>query len=438
MTPPRRQQRLYRRIYLHGILLLVLVAVALGIAGFLLGRDARWRLHPARLAQHLAALLAPLPEEALPREVARLARELNVSLVVYHEDGRRLAAGGESVPAPLPAAAMARLEENPVAIRHEHFILSSWAGPHRYLRLSFHGSESRLLLRALGGLLVVVVVLALVSAPLARGIARPIERLSQTARRLGEGDLEARSGLDRGDEIGALARSFDEMAERLSRLVAGHRELLADVSHELRTPLARMRVTLGLAEEAEPEKARGYLRALEEDVLELERLVADVLTTARLDATGALALRLEPVDLRALVEQALARFARAHPERAVEAALAPAAAREADPGLLGRVLDNLLDNAAKYSEPQTPIHVSLEEEDGGLLIALRDHGIGIAPEDLPRLFTPFFRAERSRARNLGGVGLGLALSKRIVAAHGGRIEVASQPGEGTTVTLRLA
>jgi signal transduction histidine kinase len=438
MSAPRRERRLYRRVYLHGLLLLVLVAVALGITGFLLGRDARWRLHPQRLVQHLAALLAPLSEEALQREVAHLARDLDVGLAVYRDDGKRLASSGESAPPPLSPAAVSRLADNPVSIRHDHFVLSSWAGPRRYLRLSFHGSESRLLLRAMGGLLVVVVVLALVSLPLARGIARPIERLSQAARRLGEGDLEARSGLDRRDEIGALARSFDEMADRLARLVAGHRELLADVSHELRTPLARMRVTLGLAEEADPEKARSYLRELEEDVLELERLVGDVLTTARLDATGALALRLEPVELRALTEQALARFQRAHPGRVVKATLAPAPAREADPGLLGRVLDNLLDNAAKYSDAETPIDVSLEEAQGSVAIAVRDRGIGVAAEDLPRLFTPFFRAERSRARNLGGAGLGLALSKRIVEAHGGRIQIASRPGEGTTVTVTLA
>jgi signal transduction histidine kinase len=197
-------------------------------------------------------------------------------------------------------------------------------------------------------------------------------------------------------------------------------------------------LTLGLAEEAEPEKARGYLREMEQDVLELERLVGDVLTTARLDATGALALRLERVEPRALVEQALARFRRSHPDRVVEAALRQAPAREADPGLLGRVFDNLLDNAAKYSDPETSIDVALEEREGGIAIAVRDRGIGIAPEDLARLFTPFFRAERSRTRNLGGAGLGLALSKRIVVAHGGRIEVASQQGEGTTVTVVLA
>jgi signal transduction histidine kinase len=110
---------------------------------------------------------------------------------------------------------------------------------------------------------------------------------------------------------------------------------------------------------------------------------------------------------------------------------------EGEPALLARVLDNLLDNAAKYSEPDTTVELDVAPGDGGVTVTVRDHGIGIAPEDQARAFTPFFRSDRSRARDTGGVGLGLALSKRIVEAHGGRITLESRLGEGTTLRAWL-
>jgi signal transduction histidine kinase len=148
-------------------------------------------------------------------------------------------------------------------------------------------------------------------------------------------------------------------------------------------------------------------------------------------------LRREAVPPRALVEAAVVRFSRLHPGREVASRLEDVPDVQGEPALLARVLDNLLDNAARYSEPGSPIEVSLAGDAAGIAIAVRDHGIGIAPEDQARLFTPFFRADRSRDRHTGGVGLGLTLSKRIVEAHGGRIDVESRRDEGTTVRVSL-
>ncbi len=432
-----RPRTLFRQVYLHGVLLLLLVTVALAFAGFFLGRDEQLRANPARLAHHVGSLVAPLSEEDLSAQLPQIADELDVNLVVYTDDGRRVAAAGHRVLPPLPPVEAALLHGTARDSRHRHLMAASAAGPGRYLRLSLRISHRELLLRALGMLSLVVLVLALASAPLARAIARPIEHLSQVARRLGEGDLEARAALHRSDEIGALARTLDEMAERLGRLLEGHRDLLANVSHELRTPLARIRVSLSLAAEAPPADVARHLRAIEEDVAELESLVGDVLTVSRLDAGGRLVLRRERVEPEELVEAAVLRLSRLHAGRTVESRLEPVPAISGEPGLLARVLDNLLDNAARYSEAPSPLALTLGPRDDGVEVTVRDHGVGIAPEDQARLFTPFFRADRSRDRNTGGVGLGLLLSKRIVESHGGRLSVESRTGEGTTVRVWL-
>jgi signal transduction histidine kinase len=431
-----RRRSLYRRIYFHGVLLLVATVVALALTGFFVGRDAHHRARPIALGAHVGSLLAAVPDDALPAVAARLGEELDVDLAVYARDGRTIVRVGDKAPPPLASSTAAEVLASSGFRRQSPRLVSGRLGHDRYVRVQLRGTVADALLHGLWFLVVVWLVLAAVSAPFARAIARPLEHLSETARRFGAGDLTARARLDRPDEIGTLARTFDETAERVSRLLAGQRELLANVSHELRTPLARIRVSLALAAEA-PADAASHLAAIEEDAAELERLVADLLTSARLDAGGGLALQRAPADLGALVEAAALRFRRQHPARALEASRDDVGPVSAEAGLVARVVDNLLDNAAKYSEADAPIALALRPEDGGVAITVRDHGIGIAADDQPRVFEPFFRGERSRARDTGGAGLGLALSKQIVDAHGGRITVDSRPGVGTTVTVWL-
>jgi signal transduction histidine kinase len=211
---------------------------------------------------------------------------------------------------------------------------------------------------------------------------------------------------------------------------------LANVSHELRTPLARIRVALELVEDgaAEGEKLREHLRGIGGDLRELEQLVEQVLATARLDLKAAeLPLQRTSVTMSELVAEATERFANLHPGRRLETDVQPELPElEADAALLRRVLDNVLDNAAKYAPPEAGpirVEVSYDGGDAPMTVSVRDRGIGVDAADLPRLFDPFFRSDRSRARGTGGVGLGLALCRRIVAAHGGTIE-AHLPEDG--------
>ncbi|HEY6004954.1 MAG TPA: HAMP domain-containing sensor histidine kinase [Anaeromyxobacter sp.] len=432
-----RHGHVFWRVYLHGLLLLCLVGITVAGVGFALRRGGGAE-EPGRVAAYAADRIAELAgtPERLTDELRRVRDVFGIDATIYGADGRMLATNVEP---PLAAHGGAPSRAGPVPLRdrglgwsvplralHGHLVLSSEArghDPHR--ALLFIGA--------------VLVVLALGSFPLARSIAAPVERLTAAARALGAGDLSARAHVHAKGELGELGRAFDEMAERLQRLVESERELLANVSHELRTPLARIRVALELAAEGDPERARQHLAGIASDLAELDGLIEDVLTAARLDARGAgdLPLSPAPVELAGVVAEAAARFREVHPDRelVVEADHAPNV--KGDAALLRRLLSNLLDNAAKYSEAPSPVTLALRAEGAAAVLEVRDRGIGFDPADLPRLFTPFFRTDRSRARGTGGTGLGLALAKRIAEAHGGAIAAESAPGQGAVFRVRL-
>ncbi|HOX43512.1 MAG TPA: HAMP domain-containing sensor histidine kinase [Myxococcota bacterium] len=442
-----RRRSLFWRVYLHGLLLLVLVSVALLALGLAFGHDAPWRGAPARLAELVAAdLRAPGGADALGRRLAELHGLLGVDLEVLAPDGRSLARAGGAIDALPGELRRELLGEDGDRLRHapgRAFALG--LGPaHARLGLLLlrwpmqHGLQRLLLLVGL-----VLGLLVLVSAPVARAITRPLERLTATARALAAGDLTARSGISGRDEVGELARTLDDMAARLAARLQAERELLAGVSHELRTPLARLRVALELAGEGPAEELRARLDGMGADLAELEALVENVLLAVRLErdaGRGPAALPLRPARLApgAFLEECAERFRRHHPGRALELRLdGDAPEVEADPALLRRVLDNLLANAVAYAPPGPPIELWAGRAPEGLAWEVRDRGPGVGPDELPRLFEPFFRADASRARGQGGVGLGLTLCRLIVEAHGGRIQALARDGGGLVVRAWL-
>jgi len=431
---------LFWRIYLHGVLLLVAVGLAVAGVGWALHRGPLSQ-QPARVASYAAVRIAELAgtPARLEEELRRVRDTFGVEATVYAAGGRPIATNVEPPLAP-PFGDGAPARDGPIRLRGRGL---GWVVPlpsvGGYVVLT-HSPRERDPARGLMFIGVVLVALAFASFPLARSIAAPVERLTAAARALGEGDLSARANVRARGQLGALGRAFDDMAARLEALVRGERELLANVSHELRTPLARIRVALELAAEGDAERARRYLGEIGQDLGELDGLVADVLAAARLDAGGAAGLRLEvaPLDLAALARDAAERFRASHEGRSLEVDVGEALpVVRGDAALLRRLVANLLDNAAKYSEPASPLRLVLRAEAGGVALEVRDRGIGIAPEDLPRLFTPFFRTDRSRARGTGGTGLGLALTKRIAEAHGGTISAASTPDGGTVFRVTL-
>jgi signal transduction histidine kinase len=432
--------RLFWRVYLHGVVLLVAVGLAVGAVGWALHASGSFAQQPGRVVGYVAGRMAELARspERLGAELARIREIFGIEATVYDARGAVLATNVEP---PLAAPRGGVPASGPVRVRGRGY---GWAAPLPGvggLVVLSHPNPDRGPARGLLFIGAVLVALALASWPLARSIASPVERITAAARALGEGHLDARARVTARGELGELGRTFDEMAARLQALIAGERELLANASHELRTPLARIRVALELAAEGDADRARRALGEIGEDLAELDRLVGDVLEAARLEAQGAAALRVEAraLDPAALAGEAAERFRAVHPDRALALELdAPLPALRGDPALLRRLLGNLLENAAKYSDAAAPVTLAARRGAGGaVVLEVRDRGIGIAPEDLSRLFTPFFRTDRSRARGTGGTGLGLALAKRIAEAHGGTIAARSAAGEGTVFSVEL-
>jgi two-component system, OmpR family, sensor kinase len=281
----------------------------------------------------------------------------------------------------------------------------------------------------------VLIVVAAASLWFTRRLVRPLEELAEAARKFGGGNTEARVHLDREDELGDVGRAFDDMADRTSALISSQRQLMADVSHELRTPLARIRVALELAAE-DPVAAKDVLTDVGTDLDEIDQLIGDILTTARLDAETAITRR--RVLVKDLADRAITRFEATHPQRKLDRAIdGDERAIECDPVLLRRALDNLLDNAAKYSAADAPVTLDVHADGDAIAFEIKDRGIGMTADELERAGTPFWRADGSRTRKTGGVGLGLALARRIARAHGGDVTLASKPGAGTTARLAV-
>jgi signal transduction histidine kinase len=258
---------------------------------------------------------------------------------------------------------------------------------------------------------------------------RPLRALQDGVTRVAAGDLDVALPNRTQDEFGALTDAFNRMAARVKEMVQARERLLVDVSHELRSPLTRLKVALALLPDS-PKKAQA-----EADVSEMEALTTGLLELERL--RDGRTLRVGPVDLAALLHEAAAPHRDVAPGVVVSATV-PAISVRLDGDGLRTVLRNLLENAAKYALPDSrPIRVTASAADGVLTVVVEDDGPGIPVADLPRVFEPFYRVDPSRSRKTGGYGLGLSICKRIVEAHGGRIEAAALAPRGVRFSLTL-
>jgi len=261
-----------------------------------------------------------------------------------------------------------------------------------------------------------------------RWILRPVKWLQEGVQEVGRGNLQHRVPEKRTDELRELAATFNRMTERIRDMLHTKERLMLDVSHELRSPITRMKVAL---EFLPPSQAKDSLKS---DIAEMETMINEILETARMHHLHG-NLKRQSINLAELLEGILADYVNQPP--GIQTGDFPAEIEvNVDPEQVKTVFKNILTNAIKFSEPDDkPVMISVKKLADSTVVRILDHGIGIPPDELPFIFEPFYRVDKSRSKGTGGYGLGLSLCKTIMEAHGGRIEVDSKPGVGTCVSL---
>ncbi|MEW5720704.1 MAG: HAMP domain-containing sensor histidine kinase, partial [Chloroflexota bacterium] len=308
---------------------------------------------------------------------------------------------------------------------------------------SLQGANStlrRLAALLVGGMAAGLALAFVVGAVLAYHALAPIDRITQTAHTIARSnDLTRRiAAKPTRDEVGRLAATFNEMLGRIEELFRAQQRFVADVSHELRSPLTAIRGNLDLLHRGaldDVQARQESLGAIEAETARMQRLVQDLLLLAQADAGVQIQKQIVELDTLLLGVFRQARLNAGSVKVALGSEDQVQVVGDAD--RLKQLFLNLMDNAIKYTPGGGAVTLSFAREGEWVRVAVADTGVGIPAADLPRIFDRFYRVDKSRAREKGGTGLGLAICKWIVDAHGGRIEVQSQVGKGSTFTVWL-
>lgn len=455
MADPLKRPCFFRRLsgslFLRLALVVMCTAVAINIANYFLFMDLRSQANTTinrSLVQYAHYLAAEIGQPADPDKAKGLAERLRMRIRLDTPSGAVGSAwevSAEGLAGDMPEKYLRTwYSSNTVqaaSIHSFHRIrLRMPDGGHLTFDL-YPTPEERSMNKGYAWASVGVCMLLLIAASLAmHWLLRPVDWLTQAAGAVRDGDLTRRVPESRGGELRQLARTFNQMVASLERAIATQQRLVLDVSHELRTPITRLRLQLEMLPGGSVPSQT--LEAMREDLLEVEAMVHSILEAARLRHDAGV-LRMEQVNLTDLVSNVARRV---RPLDATVEMHLPEGPLPllADADKLATLLHNLLDNAAKYgrsADGVCRIEMSLEAKTGHAVLIVRDHGPGIDPEALPHVFEPFFRADVARSRSAdngpGGFGLGLCLCQAIVQAHGGRIAVESNPGEGAAFVVTL-
>ena len=279
---------------------------------------------------------------------------------------------------------------------------------------------------------------ALVGRRYVRRALRPVLSMADEARAMQGADFRRRLPVSNaGDELTGLGVAFNNALDRLERSYEAQRRFTGDAAHELRTPLTVLlgQIDVALRRERPAEEYRQTLGVLRDQAQELRSVLEALLFLARNDGDAA-APDSQVVALQDWLPQRLEHWEGALRRRDIEVRVAEPAAIVAPPALLGRLVDNLVTNAAKYSEPGTPIVVEAARDGEEVVLSVTDRGVGVAAEEVASVFDPFYRSPAARRSGVEGVGLGLAIVGRIAALLGGRMECESELGVGSRFTLR--
>ena len=276
---------------------------------------------------------------------------------------------------------------------------------------------------------------------IAHYLSKPIERLRNATNELARGNLDIRVSRyigNRRDEIAELVRDFDSMADELRNLIQSERNLLSGVSHELRSPIARIRLALTLARGADARERNEMLDRIEQDTIQLDSMLEKILTVARLEG-GQHKPTFVKVSLSDIVENVLhdARFEATAVDVDIRFTGSPEVNLSGDADLLRSAIENIVRNAIFYSGKGGQIDINLRRDNGTALLSVRDNGPGVPEQSLPLLFKPFYRVDNSRGISTGGMGLGLAIVRNAVLAHGGSVTAQNVFPHGLQIDISL-
>ena len=288
---------------------------------------------------------------------------------------------------------------------------------------------------------IAIIVASFIGARFARTIAKPVNRVTSTAAQIRNGDLTARTGIVGDDEVGRLGETFDSMADRLERDVRMEKRLTSDVAHELRTPLMAMLATVEAMQDGVLPADSEHLGVVRDEVKRLSRLVDAMLRLSRLENGST---PFDPVDtemvslVRNIVTSQELLF-ESHDLRLrfEDATQYGECYAQVDRDMVSQAVTNFLSNAMRYTPEGGWVVVKVAEDRNDVLISVSDTGIGIAPEDVSRVFNRFWRSDASRVQASGGLGVGLSVTKEIADKHHGHVSVESELDKGTTFTLHL-
>lgn len=302
---------------------------------------------------------------------------------------------------------------------------------------------------ALKRLLIVVVMVGLLILTLAsaggnfiiRRALQPVKKTVHTAKEITTDDLSLRINTkNRGDEIGSLVSTFNEMIERLEKSVKKIKQFSGDVSHELRTPLTNIRgeIEVALRKERKKEMYQRTLASVLEETYKIEKIIDDLLFLSRVEASEKIKFK-EGVLLDEIILRVLESREQWAKSKNIDVSIKKLKSSpiKGNESLLERLICNLLDNALKYTPYGGQVEISLEKEDGSLLFQVKDSGIGIPEQALPFVFDRFYVVDKSRSRETGGTGLGLSIVKTVADIHGAEVDVQSVKGQGTTFRVQF-
>jgi len=284
-----------------------------------------------------------------------------------------------------------------------------------------------------------IIVALLLGVLLARSITRPIRELTKATHAMADGNLNQKVNVRSRDEIGELAESFNKMSSDLSRSFNLRKQMTADIAHELRTPLS---LIIGHAEGVHDgvlEPNHENFEIIREEAERLEHLVNDLRTLSLADA-GELSVDFQPVNINDLMSDVCTHYISLFNQHRITLNLKPAPViltANLDPGRFTQVLNNILDNALRYTPAGGSVEMETAQVENKIQISIQDNGEGVTPEIAAHLFDRFYRADEARNRNDGGSGLGLAIAKSIIEMHKGRIWAESEKGKGLRMVIEL-